>query len=162
MTVRVGNCEEKVSLEYLNLSTAELLSHLQFISMAKTCSFSPSDLIGTGSDQCFGVFSPGCFKTLALPFEVSLEVPPTKWVWANFISLCHLESRFRLCPEAAQHFVCLSPYIEETSLLKSRPITRSLCFYWNRNDVGKDQALFAQGREKTLLWLRHKAANIYI
>lgn len=32
MTIREGKWEEKVGIDYLNLSTAELLSHLQFTS----------------------------------------------------------------------------------------------------------------------------------
>jgi len=42
MTIREGKWEKKASIGYLNLSTAELLSHLQFTSMPIT-SLSPSD-----------------------------------------------------------------------------------------------------------------------
>lgn len=87
-----------------------------------------------------------------------LEAPLSKAGLRKSVSAC-IESRFKMCPERAHHFVCLSPYIEESSLLELRPITRLLYFYWNRSDMGKDQTLFIQGREKILLWLRHKAVG---
>lgn len=85
------------------------------------------------------------------PYKVSLNKSASTFVILSRGSDC--------VQKQPSIFLCLSPCIEESSLLKSRPITRPLYFYWNRNYVGKDQSLFIQGRENILLWLRHKAAG---
>lgn len=165
MTIKEDKWEEKINLGYLNLlSAAELLRYFHLISMHITFTltikphwYCSQCVVDSALQGSLWVASNHLFFFLKFPMCFLCECHYK--VGLSTFACVTLSPGLRLFPQAAQHFARPSSYVEESSFLKSRPITRPLYFYWNRNDVGKDQALFIQGWEKILLWLRHKAAG---
>lgn len=114
------------NIVYLH-STAELLSQLQFISMPNTFTL-PIRPYRYWLSVLHRVLSQ-LFQNTCSSICAFLEAPPQQSRSEKMcFCLCCLESRFKLCPERAHHSVCLNPYLEESSLLESRPITREFFF----------------------------------
>lgn len=147
MTIREGKWEEKVSIGYLNLSTAELLRHLQLSSMPSMFTLTIRPYRYWQWSVLCGVVS-GLLQNTCSSLWYFLGSPPTKWVWVNLLLLGSSWVQVQIVSRSSSAFGMPQPIYRGKQLTEVKTNNQTSVFLLKEKWCGKRSGFVYSGQRK--------------